>query len=204
MKSPRTIYLFLFMVVIIPFSVFGITKWYDSYIKKLPVFGPENHVVGDFRFRDQWNKEITRADWNGQIIVAGYFFTSCPSICPKVIAQLKKVQEHVAKNVMINSFTVDPERDSVGRLKVYAEKKGIKSNWLLLTGDKISLYKFARTDLMIDATDGDGGPGDFIHSEYLALIDPLHHIRGYYRGTDEAEINKLMHDINRLKIEFKL
>jgi len=204
MKSARAIYLFLFIVVIVPVTVFGITKWYDLNIKKLPVFGPENHVVGDFGFRDQWNKEITRADWNGKIIVAGYFLTSCPSICPKVIAQLKRVQDYGADNVMINSFTVDPERDSVGRLKEYAEKKGIKSKWVLLTGDKISLYKFARTDLMIDATDGDGGPGDFIHSEYLALVDPLHHIRGYYKGTDEGEVNRMIRDINRLKIEFKL
>lgn len=204
MKSARVIYLFLFVVVVIPFAVFGITKWYDLNVKKLPVLGPENHIVGDFRFRDQRNKEITLADWKNQIVVAGYFFTSCPSICPKVIAQLKRVQDYAANNVMINSFTVDPERDSVGRLKVYAEKEGIQSKWLLLTGDKIALYKFARTDLMIDATDGDGGPGDFIHSEYLALIDPSHHIRGYYKGTDEEEINRLIHDINRLKIEFKL
>ena len=49
MKSPRAIYLFLFIVVIVPVTVFGITKWYDLNIKKLPVFGPENHVVGDFR-----------------------------------------------------------------------------------------------------------------------------------------------------------
>jgi len=204
MKSPRAIYLFLFIVVIVPVTVFGITKWYDLNIKKLPVFGPENHVVGDFRFRDQRNKVITQADWNGKIVVAGYFFTSCPSICPKVITQLKRVQDNPEMNVVINSFTVDPERDSVGRLMVFAEKKGIKSGWHLLTGDKIALYKFARTDLMIDATDGDGGPGDFIHSEYLALIDPLHHIRGYYKGTDEGEVNRMIHDINRLKIEFKL
>ena len=57
---------------------------------------------------------------------------------------------------------------------------------------------------MIDATDGDGGPGDFIHSDKIVLIDPLKQIRGYYTGTDEIDINRLMHDIDRLKIEFKL
>ena len=54
----------------------------------------------------------------------------------------------------------------------------LRTDWFLLTGEKISLYKFARTDLMIDATDGDGGPGDFIHSDQLVLIDPLKRIRG--------------------------
>jgi protein SCO1/2 len=57
---------------------------------------------------------------------------------------------------------------------------------------------------MIDATDGDGGPGDFIHSDYLALIDPLHHIRGYYKGTEASDIDRLIKDINRLKNEFRL
>jgi protein SCO1/2 len=105
--------------------------------------------------------------------------------------------------VLISSLTVDPDRDSVGRLRTYAEHTGIKTNWLLLTGEKISLYKFARKDLMIVATDGDGGPADFIHSEDLVLVDPLERIRGYYKGTDETEVNRLIHDIDKLKIEFK-
>ncbi len=57
---------------------------------------------------------------------------------------------------------------------------------------------------MIDATDGDGGPGDFIHSDQLVLIDPLKRIRGYYNGTDENEVNRLIHDIDKLQIEFHL
>jgi protein SCO1/2 len=92
----------------------------------------------------------------------------------------------------------------VGKLKNYADHMGIGSNWHLLTGDKIELYRFARKDLMIVATDGDGGPSDFIHSENLVLIDPTGRIRGYYKGTDEGEVNALIHDIDKLKIEFKL
>ncbi|HEX3080009.1 MAG TPA: SCO family protein, partial [Puia sp.] len=140
MKSVRTIYLFVIAVVIIPVAVYGITIWYDAHIKKLPVFGPENHTVGDFRFRDQRNQEISLKDWNNKVVVAGYFFTSCPSICPKVIAQLKRVQSDNMQNVVISCFSVDPERDSVGRLKIYADKQGI--SWFLLTGNKIGLYKF--------------------------------------------------------------
>jgi protein SCO1 len=188
----------------VPFTVFAITQWYGTRFQRLPVLGPEKHLVGNFNFWDQSGHMVNQDYWKGKIVVAGYFFTSCPSICPKVIYQLKRVQAYGPKNVLISSFTVDPERDSVGRLKDYAEKHGIKSGWILLTGDKISLYRFARTDLMIDATDGDGGPDDFIHSDKLVLIDPLKHIRGYYTGTDEADINRLIRDINKLNIEFKL
>lgn len=193
----------MLLVIVVPVTAFGVTQWYESKFQRLPVLGPDKHIVGNFNFKDQWGQNINQDFWKGKIVVAGYFFTSCPSVCPKVIYQLQRVQAYAAKNVLISSFTVDPERDSVGRLKAYAENHGIKSGWIFLTGDKISLYKFARTDLMIDATDGDGGPGDFIHSDKLVLIDPMKQIRGYYTGTDETEINRLIHDIDKLNIEFK-
>jgi protein SCO1/2 len=204
MKSARTIYFFVIGVIVLPVAAFGITQWYEWRIQRLPILGPEHHVVGNFHFKDQLGDPLDQAHWKGKIVVANYFFTSCPSICPKSMGALEKVQSNAGNNVLINSFTVDPENDSVGKLKKYSDQHGIKQGWFLLTGDKIALYKFARTDLMIDATDGDGGPNDFIHSSSLVLIDPLKHIRGYYSGTDEKEINRLIHDIRKLKIEFSL
>jgi|SRR5450432_112719 protein SCO1 len=204
MKSGTTIYLFVIAVIVLPISVFGITQWYETHMQRLPVLGQENHVIGNFRFKDQTGKYIDEKMWKGKIVVADFFFTSCPAVCPKVAYQLKRVQAYADKNIIISSFTVDPERDSIGKLKNYADHMGIGSNWYLLTGDKIELYRFARKDLMIVATDGDGGPADFIHSENLVLIDPVGRIRGYYKGTDEGEVNGLIHDIDKLKIEFRL
>ena len=204
MRSARITYLFVIVVIGVPLAVFGITRWYEAHFQRLPFLGPENHVVEKFSFRDQYGKDVNEDNWKGRIVVADYFFTSCPSICPKIMYQLKRVQAYANKNVLITSFTVDPNRDSVGRLKSYAEHEGIKANWLLLTGEKIDLYKFARKDLLVVATDGDGGPADFIHSDKLVLIDPLLRIRGYYKGTDETDVNRLIHDIDKLRIEFKL
>lgn len=204
MKSRKTIYLFVIGVIVLPVTVFGITQWYEKHLQRLPVLGGENHVIGHFRFTDQNGQITDEKMWKGKIVVADYFFTSCPAVCPKVAYQLKRVQAYGEKNILICSFTVDPERDSVGKLKTYADRMGMGANWHLLTGEKISLYRFARQDLMIVATDGDGGPADFIHSENLVLIDPLGRIRGYYRGTDEGEVNGLIYDIDKLKIEFKL
>jgi len=204
MKSIRIIYLFVAGVIIIPFTVFGITTWFGSQFQRLPVLGPEKHIVGDFSFMDQTGEVISQKNWAGKIVVANYFFTSCPAVCPKLMSALQKVQERKSKNVLINSFTVDPARDSVGKLNTYAGKHGITNGWSLLTGDKISLYKFARTDLLIDATDGDGGPADFIHSDRLVLVDPLRQIRGYYNGTDAGDVDRLIGDIKKLKKEFNL
>lgn len=203
MKQGRTIYIFIIAVIGIPVLVFGITQWYQSRFERLPVLGPDKHVVGNFSFQDQRNENINLNNWKGKIVVAAYFFTSCPSVCPKLMNQLKRIQTSAAENVLINSFTVDPERDTVGRLMKYAEEHGIKANWLLLTGDKINLYRFARTDLMIVATDGDGGPADFIHSENLVLIDPQMRIRGYYKGTEKNEADRLIRDIGKLNREYR-
>ncbi len=204
MKSGKTIWLFVIMVVIVPIAVYGITSWYESHFRSLPILGPEKHQISDFSFQDQHGEMITKENWKGKIVLAGYFFTSCSSVCPKMIAQVKRIEPDADKYLLINFFTVDPKRDSVGRLRKYADRNGINSNWFFLTGDKISLYRFARKDLMIEATDGDGGPGDFIHSDNLVLIDPQQRIRGYYKGTDVSEMDRLQHDIDKLKIEFKL
>jgi protein SCO1 len=202
MKSIRTIYFFVIGVIVLPVVAFGIIQWYEWRFQRLPVLGPKNHVVGNFSFKNQLGENLSQDDWKGKIVVANCFFTSCPSICPKMMSVLQKVQSNTGKNILISSFTVDPERDSVGKLKTYADKHGIKTGWFLITGDKIALYKFARTDLMIDATDGDGGSGDFIHSSRLVLIDPLKQIRGYYAGTDEKDVERLIHDIKKLQNEF--
>ena len=192
------------MVVIIPVGGFGIVEWYENHVQRLPVLGAENHRVENFSFTDQDGSHFDISNWKNKIVVADYFFTSCPSVCPKVAVQLKRVQAFADKNVIINSFTVDPERDTIGKLKMYTIKMDIGENWHLLTGDKKSLYRFARKDLMLVATDGDGGPADFIHSENLVLIDPDKQIRGYYKGTDASEVDRLILDIKKLETEFKL
>ena len=200
MKQKHTI-LFFIVVIVVPFSVFGVVKWYQNRFTTLPVLGGANHTISDFHFRNQYNSESTIKDWNNKIVVANFFFTHCTSVCPKMMYQLKRVQAYADKNILIVSFTVDPERDSVQRLKEYADQFGICRNWHLLTGDKKDLYRFARNDLMVVATDGDGDTEDFIHSENVVLIDPQKRIRGYYKGTDENEMNELVGDIEKLRKE---
>ncbi|RYG29073.1 MAG: SCO family protein, partial [Chitinophagaceae bacterium] len=138
-----------------------------------------------------------------KIVVVDFFFTHCAAICPRMTAGVKQVQQAFSKDELhIASISVDPERDSVGRLRWYQEKFSIDpANWELLTGDKKEIYKMARNSFMVVATDGDGGPADFIHSEKLVLVDKQKRIRGYYNGTDEKEVRALIADIQKLKNE---
>lgn len=205
MLRKYNIWVFVAVVVLVPLGVFALVKWYENSYTKLPVLGPEGHTIADFQLENQHGTTTTLKDWNDKIVVADFFFTHCPVICPKMTRSLKEVQRLYINDtdLLISSFTVDPERDSSAQLRAYAKKMDIQRNWLLLTGDKKELYRLARKSFMITATDGDGGPDDFIHSELLILVDPQKRIRGYYNGTIPSEVEQLVKDISRLKKELR-
>ena len=197
------LWLFIAAVVIFPVTVFAIVKWYENKYTTLPVLGGEKQTIADFHLTNQHGGFSSLKDWNDKIVVVDFFFTHCPVVCPKMTRSLKKVKDVYVndKQLLINSFSVDPERDSISQLKQYAGRMNIPDNWLLLTGDKKEIYKLARKSFLVTATDGDGGPQDFIHSELLILIDKQKRIRGYYNGTLPSEVDELIRDISRLKNE---
>lgn len=161
------------------------------------------HRLADFRFQNQNNQNITPATFKGKIHVMNCFFTFCPSLCPKIMANMKQIQETFKTDpeVLIASFTVIPERDSVAVLRRYATERGILDNkWHLLTGYKKQLYDIARKSYFADENIGvQRGENDFLHTENFILIDQDLHIRGIYNGTLPLEIEQLIKDIKQLK-----
>ncbi len=205
MKKISTIRWFILAVFILPAIAWLLLNWYESKIERLPVLGKTSaHRIADFLFVNQDDKAISIDKWSNKIVVANFFFTHCPVICPKMTKSLIRVNEAFADELSLQfaSFTVDPERDSPETLKKFAVRFGLNTKkWDLLTGDKKELYKTARNSFMLVATDGDGGPDDFIHSENLVLIDQQKRIRGYYDGTSKKEVDQLITDIKKLKHE---
>lgn len=212
MKQRHTIRLFIIMVFVIPVAAYALLNVYEKKAGTLPVLGPvlkvngspTEHHISDFHLTNQEGQTVSRADWKDKIVVVDFFFTHCPSICPKMTTNLKRVNTifRADNSVRINSFSVDPERDSSAQLKRYAIQFGIDTrHWDLVTGGKKEIYRLARNSFMIVATDGDGGPGDFIHSEKLVLIDKQGRIRGYYSGTSYDETDQLINDIKKLQNE---
>lgn len=190
--------------------VFFLKKENPKPITILPFYGPKTysakkdtvyHSIMAFSFTDQYGRDITNNTVDGKIYVADYFFTTCKSICPIMSTQMERVQEAFKNEsrVVILSHTVDPEEDSVSVLMDYATKhKAIKDKWYFLTGNKPALYEQARKSYLLDAEEGNGGEEDFIHADKFALIDWNKRIRGYYVGTDSAEVAKLIVDIKTL------
>jgi protein SCO1/2 len=170
------------------------------------------HSVDDFKFQNQLGDTVSMAALPGKVIVADFFFTRCPSICPKLTANIKKLQDALSSKdqfkqlnpafIQFLSFSVDPERDSVKVLKAYADKFGVNpDHWWLLTGPKKEIYNFSINELKLGLADGEGVDSNFIHTQKLVLLDKEHVVRGYYNGLDSMDLNKLANDMVFIMLE---
>ncbi|MFD2932366.1 SCO family protein [Spirosoma flavum] len=160
------------------------------------------HRIADFSFRDQTNTLITQQTVANKIHVANFFFTACPTICPKINNLLKVVQDtfrHEPKVVLL-SFSVTPWLDSVSRLHRYAKSKGIlATKWHLLTGERSRIYTLARQSYFAEEAIGFSKDStEFLHTEHVLLVDQNRRIRGVYNGTLPLDIDKLIADIQTL------
>jgi len=204
---------FYWLLLLIPLVFIG---WYikntieDKPLRTLPYFGQKNsikkgdtafHKVKPFCFINQYNQKVTEESVKNKIYVTDFFFTTCQSICPIMSTQLERVYSQFSTNneVMILSHTVSPEEDSVNILKQYAMLHGVKDKrWLFLTGDKKQLYDMARHAYLLNNEYGLGDADDFIHTQNFALVDKEKHLRGFYDGTDSADVTRLISDIKLL------
>ncbi len=160
------------------------------------------HTIDCFQFTDQSGHLINQDSLAGHVYIANFFFTSCGSICPKMINNLGMVQDSFLTNdaVKLISFSVMPWADSVKRLHEYAETHHIHNNkWHLLTGDKTKIYILGRQSYFSEKKAGLGkDSSEFLHTESILLIDKKSRIRGIYAATDTAQIKRVIADIRIL------
>ena len=169
-----------------------------------PVTDSAYQTIPNFAFVSQYGDTVTAKTFDNKIYVADFFFTSCPTICPKMKVQLKRVYDKFNGNlnVMMLSHSIDPTHDSVPVLKEFADNLGITGRqWLFVTGDREKIYDIAQGSYMVTAQADSTAPGGVVHSGAFILVDKAKHIRGIYDGTTEAGVDKLMGDIDRLLAE---
>jgi len=178
--------------------------------KKLPFLGPKEvlkqgdtlyHKIPDFKFLNQDSLWVSQKDMAGKIYVADFFFTTCPTICPKMKTQLLRIYDKFAEDdrVRILSHTIDPEYDGVRVLKDYAKKLNITSpRWNLVTGKKSDIYRLGEKSYMVTAQEDANEEGGFVHSGAFILVDQNRHVRGIYDGTKEEDVNHLIEDMTLL------
>jgi len=164
-----------------------------------------HHKVGQFAHFNQDSVLIDNKKMSEYIYIADFFFTSCPSICPKVMKEMTKIYDAVKDepSVKLISFTLDPKRDDVAKLKLYANNLGIDHNkWYFLTGDKDATLELANTFFVAAFEDADA-PGGFDHSGKILLIDKEGHVRSFSEGTDPENTPKIIADVAKLLESYK-
>jgi protein SCO1/2 len=171
------------------------------------------HKTENFTLVNQLGDTVNLYDIQNKVIVADFFFTHCPSICPEMTRNMAKLQQsfsHFKQGrkfidssiVRFLSFSIDPERDSVPALKKYADRFGVNhDNWWMLTGPKKQIYDFALNELKLGLVDGEGVDTSFIHSQKFVLLDKDYVVRGYYNGLDTISLSGLAKDIGLLMLE---
>lgn len=151
--------------------------------------------IRDFALTDQNGRKVTLADLKGQVWVADFFFTSCQGACPKMNAQMLKLQHKLGKSgLKLLSITVDPAKDTPEHLKQYAQDFGAdQSSWSFLTGEQAKIIELSVKGFKLSA---DENPSS--HSQRLILLDRNSHIRGYYHNEEDKEMELLAQHAEQL------
>jgi len=170
----------------------------------LPVLG----TVPAFTLMADSGQPISASDLAGHVWVADFVFTRCQGICPALTTHMKRVQTTLeggdARAVRLVSFSVDPLHDTPPVLRAYAERFGANpERWQFVTGDRAALYALIQDGFMLAVVpqpEGrEPGAGELItHSDRFVLVDGSLQIRGYYHGTDAADVDRLLADIHTL------
>ena len=178
--------------------IFG-NKEFDASIDQDTLY----HVIPKWSFFNQNGNSKSSKDFKNKVRLVDFFFTSCPTICPKMTVNMKKIQQLIntdcLNDIELLSFTVDPLRDSVEKLKEYCTTYNVDSkNWNMFTGDQNSIYELGVNGFLVPNQEDALAPGGFLHSEKMILIDKKNRIRGYYDGTDSLNIPIIVQHIKSL------
>lgn len=194
--------------IILIFGIWAVPKIIAKFQKSdLVEIGP----VPEFELTDQNKKKISNTDYLGKVYVVEFFFSTCPTICPKMNQSMLQLQEEFYGNPDFGlvSITIDPEHDTALVLKEHAALLGVKHyNWHFLTGDKSYIYSLANKGFNLYAGENNKAAGGFEHSGLFALVDKEGKIRCrkdaqgnpilYYDGLETSGVEAIKEDIKKL------
>lgn len=187
----------------VAFLIFGFSyPIYRSLNRTLPPELPVISQVPDFELISENGQRFGSKDLKGRVYLANFVFARCPSVCPKMLGELEKIQKRIrgtGKKVAIVTFTVDPENDNESVLFNLARKhKANPFTWTFLTGsDKEAMFKLYRDGFKVGVEQDPKNMFDIAHSEKIVLVDGDNRVRGFY-SFETNDVNKLMIDVGLL------
>ncbi|MES2587875.1 MAG: SCO family protein [Bacteroidota bacterium] len=170
----------------------------DTIYPKIPAFS----------YLNQDSVMITSKSMKGKVWIADFFFTSCPTICPKMTSQMKRLSfltKDLEQYVQFMSFSINPDNDKPSVLRRYIKLHGITAkNWHFFTGDEEKTHALGINYFNVFANKDIESEGGYAHSPAFVLIDTEGYVRGVYVGTDTKQVDLLHKDLRKLlKYEYE-
>jgi protein SCO1/2/putative membrane protein len=140
--------------------------------------GPASQPLGRFQLVERSGRPVTADDLVDRVVIASFIFTRCPLSCPRISGVMKSLQRRLAgTEVLLVSFSVDPEHDTPAVLSEYARRfEASPDRWWFLTGSKATIYTLIRDRFLLSlmetpSPDAAMGVEAIAHSDRLALVD---------------------------------
>ena len=175
---------------------------------RAPSPGEAPRVIRDvpaFSLTDQGGQPFGSDQLAGEAYVVSFFFTSCPTICPRIQGAMLELQAALKKQghrCRLVSITVDPSNDTPEKLATHAREFGADlERWTFLTGDpkevRASVTKAFVTH-MGDMEETAPGLMDIGHGGHLILVDAQGRMRGTYEAVADDTQARILADLGRL------
>ncbi len=170
------------------------------YVQLSPTEPPivwDAEKVGEFHLLDQLGQPVTRESLLGEQWVANFIFARCATHCPMTCRKIMELNQELAGTpVRFVTITVDPEYDTVARMKEFADIwKADPNRWLFCTGEPDQVWHLIRKGFKVAAWENAGTarmPGmEFAHSNHLIHVDKTGTIVGRYDSGADWELATL-------------
>jgi len=170
----------------------------DSVYSTIPIF----------HYFNEDSIKVTNSDFKNKVWIVEFFFATCPTICPIMNKQLKKIVNETDKyknHIQFLSFSIDPKKDTPSKLTEFKHRNGISAtNWAFLTGDEATTHTLGIKHFLTFAGRDSLSAGGYAHSGSFTLVDKAGYVRGVYAVTNfdmtvnQEEYKRLLNDVNNL------
>jgi protein SCO1 len=189
---------FAFVLVGVSFTYLWTELKEKPEATNLPRFG----AVPEFSLMERSGVQVSLSSLKGKVWIADFIFTNCAASCPMMTSMMSTFQAPLKKypDILLLSFSVDPDRDSIEALRQYANAyHASKDKWLFLRGPKKEIYPLVQEGFHLSVAQDTGY--QILHSTKFVLVDKQGIIRGYYDYADSAVGERLLRDAKVLSEE---
>ena len=147
---------------------------------------------------NQDGQKVSLKSFIGKPVVLTMFFANCTYACPLLVNDMQRMESSLSANNRNNYrfilVSIDPERDTPAKLKIYAKEHGLDlSRWTLLTGKSDDIMELAvLTGFKYKKDDN----GNYSHSNIISLLNEKGEVAHQQTGLNQD----IAETVNQLRI----